>query len=356
MILHLLFSGKTGGIEKLCKDIGMHSPKNHMFCFTCFGGELYEQFVKNKLNTVLLNLSAKNPIRMYCHLIRIVKLSNINTLIVHHDAPVMFIAAIMVKLRLRNVKVFAYTHANFKDLMVNFRYKKQLFFIAGRIFDKIIAISQSVRNSIIEETKIPPDKIVVIYNGIQCSKYFSEHTNEHSGSVKIIYVGRLIKEKGIHILLQALPLLESNIQWSLQIVGDGPYRSELESISKKLGINERVDFLGIQENVPEYLKAADVFVHPAIWEEGFGITIIEAMSSGLICIASKKGALPEIINDKINGFLIENITPQKLANEIETICQMIKNDNLLSVRKAAVNKSQQFTIDQTVKKLEIISK
>lgn len=352
MFLHLLFSGKTGGIEKLCKDIGLYSPQNNMFCFACSGGEMYEQFLQNGLKTELLNLSPKDPVGLYKNIKRIVKMYGVDTIIVHHDSPMLLIASMIAKISIRNIRIFVYAHSNYKDIMPNFRFRKQLFTIAGKLSDKIIAISVSVKNSILEETKFKEQKVAVIYNGIQLPAHASKRTNVHNGEIRLVYVGRLIKEKGVQILLQALPLINPDVHWSLEILGDGEYRTELEKLSAELGLSHKIQFLGTQKNIYDYLSSSDVFIHPAIWDEGFGITIVEAMSEGLVCIAFNKGALPEIIDDGLNGFLIDQIDPQKLASAIEKIGGMIETDNLIHIREAAVEKSNQFTIEKTVEELE----
>ena len=95
----------------------------------------------------------------------------------------------------------------------------------------------------------------------------------------------MIEKKGVQVLLKAAAKLTPKQNYKIHIVGDGPYKKELQKQTKKLGIESIVSFWGNQRDIVERLTNADIFVHPAIWEEGFGISIIEAMSCGKICIA-----------------------------------------------------------------------
>ena len=82
-----------------------------------------------------------------------------------------------------------------------------------------------------------------------------------------------------------------------------------------------VNFVGTQTNVIEWLDKADIFVYPVIWKEAFGISVVEAMSRGCIPIVTKKGGLPEIIDDEVNGFIISKCDREELAQKITNIIQ-----------------------------------
>ena len=170
----------------------------------------------------------------------------------------------------------------------------------------------------------------------------------------MIFVGRLIPEKGVDKLLRALPMMECKENVALTIVGDGKERETLEKIVKESELEAQVSFEGIQRNVAKYLASADVFVHPAIWEEGFGITVVEAMSAGLVCVTFSKGALPEIIQTGVNGFIVEECTEMALAQKLDIICKKIMQDNMIEVRSNAVNRAEAFTIEILLQRLHVI--
>jgi len=119
----------------------------------------------------------------------------------------------------------------------------------------------------------------------------------------IMSVGRLVGLKGLRVILEAMSTLP---QTHYAIVGQGEERPRLEALAKRLGLSERVHFLGgiAHERLPVVLREADVFVQPTIGEEAFGITVVEAMAVGLAVAASRNGGMCEIIDDGLNGVLL----------------------------------------------------
>lgn len=116
----------------------------------------------------------------------------------------------------------------------------------------------------------------------------------------VLYVGRLDKGKGVCSLIKAIKLmLKMSSSVRLTVIGDGPEMSSLQKLVKDLGIEGNINFIGYVPhlNIMEYYKMADVFVHPCLFPEPFGRTIIEAMSLGLPCIVSNMGAPPEIVSN-----------------------------------------------------------
>lgn len=115
------------------------------------------------------------------------------------------------------------------------------------------------------------------------------------------YMGRLVQEKGVQILLRALGGLGG--QWRLQVVGSGPYRSTLEALSIELGIADRVEWIGqvASTEAPAVLSALDVLVLPSLtranWKEQFGRVLIEAMACGVPVIGSSSGEIPNLIGE-----------------------------------------------------------
>ncbi|MBI4301045.1 MAG: glycosyltransferase family 4 protein [Chloroflexi bacterium] len=122
-----------------------------------------------------------------------------------------------------------------------------------------------------------------------------------SGPLRIGYVGRLVTEKGIPILLQAVAGLEGD--WELRLLGDGPLREESEREALKLGIEKRTIFLGSvpSTKVAQHLGELDVLVLPSItrprWKEQFGRVLVEAMACGIPVIGSDSGEIPHVIGD-----------------------------------------------------------
>jgi glycosyltransferase involved in cell wall biosynthesis len=119
------------------------------------------------------------------------------------------------------------------------------------------------------------------------------------------YIGRLVEEKGVHLLLQAAARL--NGDWHLRIVGGGPLLEDLQALAAELGIAERVSFIGqiASPQMPAEYEQLDVLVLPSLtrpnWKEQFGRVLVEAMACGLPVVGSDSGAIPGVI---ANGGLI----------------------------------------------------
>ncbi len=134
----------------------------------------------------------------------------------------------------------------------------------------------------------------------------------------VLVVAHLIREKGVHIAIQALAELPSNVV--LWIVGDGPERLPLERTAESLGVRERIRFCGLQAEVSSFMQAADCFVCPSLWKEAAGLVILEAMACGLPVIGSAVGGIPEFIQPGQTGSLVPAGDPAALAAHIEQLC------------------------------------
>lgn len=132
---------------------------------------------------------------------------------------------------------------------------------------------------------------------------FKRRQAHHPGQPALVigYVGRLVEEKGVEILLHAASKLVG--PWSMQILGDGPDRKRLEQVAQWLGIAPRVvfDHKMPSSHLPHYFSGLEVLVLPSRtrsnWKEQFGRVLIEAMACDVITIGARTGAIPEVIGD-----------------------------------------------------------
>jgi glycosyltransferase involved in cell wall biosynthesis len=175
---------------------------------------------------------------------------------------------------------------------------------------------------------LPDQKAVTIYNGVDLDR-FAPSTGTRSEGFQIICVANLIPEKGLEVALRAHAKLSSP-RSRLAIVGDGPDRDRLERLSEVLGTRNQVSFLGLRDDVHLLLRASQAFVHPATWSEAFGLTIAEAMASGCPVVASRVGAVPELVNDGVDGLLV---TPGD-SDELASALRMLHDDAELGARLA----------------------
>ena len=171
--------------------------------------------------------------------------------------------------------------------------------------------------------------------------------------MELIFVGRLIREKGVHLLLEALSRLPEEIRVHATVVGFGPEYDNLRARAEELGLEARVDFLGKRMDVSQLLEKADFFVHPATLQEGFGITLVEAMAAGKPCIASNGGAIPEVLDDR-TGFLFTLGSVSELAQKITEAYSLIGTQRYETMSEDARKRAESFSIGAMVSSLEAL--
>lgn len=206
------------------------------------------------------------------------------------------------------------------------------------IFRKLAPCFIAVSNAAAEDwvrAGIPSDHITVVYNPYEsvnkasrnktptpnCSSYNikdSESNIIDDDSYRLLFVGQLRSIKGVDSLLRSLINIAIS-NWTLTIVGDGPERSALEKIvdNNKL-LSGRVFFVGWQKEITNYYLENDVLVLPSK-KEGFGRSIIEAMIHKLPVVATRVGGIPELINHKITGILVDYGNESALCEALELI-------------------------------------
>ena len=178
---------------------------------------------------------------------------------------------------------------------------------------RIIANSQAAAGRLRLEG-VPEEKIVVIPNGIDPTIFPPREYSTHLR--RIAMVACLREEKRIDVLISAAPrILSRHPDAEFMIVGDGSCRDGLVALAQKLGVTDRVKFLGHRDDVPALLTQADLFVLPSR-SEAFPNSIIEAMASGLPVVASAVGGIPELVADGKTGRLVPPGNPAALAGAV----------------------------------------
>lgn len=203
--------------------------------------------------------------------------------------------------------------------------------VGARLPDRIISVSELTTKRL--GTVLGREHgVETIPNGVDVSTIASVERAERSSD--IIFAGRLLSHKNIDILLRAVAVIRAekpNI--SVLIIGDGPERSALESLSRELGLQQNVEFLGFldrHEDVYALMHSSKVFVLPSD-REGFGLVVIEANACGLpvVAIDDQKNAARDLISDGVNGCLTV-LDADGLSEKIKLI---ITNRNIFNPKK-----------------------
>ena len=194
--------------------------------------------------------------------------------------------------------------------------------------EAVFCVSEFIKNKFLEGISIKREKVHVLYNGVDRKiKKFPEKKKE------ILFVGRLVYEKGADLYVQAVSSIASCFpDWNFGLIGSfrlgehnntNSYAHRVIKSFQEIG--SQAIFYGFKnhEFVEEKMKTASIIVIPSIWEEPFGLVAAEAMSNGISIIASKVGGMPEIIRD--NGVLIDNINYKKLR---KNLIELLKSRSL----------------------------
>ncbi len=203
------------------------------------------------------------------------------------------------------------------------RWTLPLFGPIWRRADRIIAISEAVKNWLVQEYRLPPEKVQVVYYGIELKQWASPIRDLRVtwglvGKPLVGTVGRLESVKGHDLLIRAMPSVVRQFpQTTLLIAGHDPwgYGRILERLVTQLGMERHVRFVGFQSDIPSFLHAIDVFVF-ASRSEGFGQVVIEAMAAGKPVVVSRIAPLTEIVTDGETGLHAEPENPESFAEKI----------------------------------------
>lgn len=240
-------------------------------------------------------------------------------------------------------RIFSFEH-NVYD-----RVKTRRQFFIDRILQswctRVIAVSGAVRDSLTAHG-IHANKITVIPNGIDLERFHVSLSREGAeGEFTFLFVGRLVEQKGVDILLNALAQVARG---RLRIAGGGVLRASLEQKAKDLGIESRVEFLGARSDIPHLLRQADCFVFPSRWE-GYGLTLLEAAAAGLPIIASDLPAVRDIVDNGAEALLVAPEDAGALSKSMQTMM----DDPALRARLAAAGrrKAIEFSIARHVDRL-----
>ena len=195
--------------------------------------------------------------------------------------------------------------------------------LANLYVDHFVAISDHVREFTVTVEGVDTKRVTTVHYGLKPrSPTIMPDIRTKFGlgdGPVLMCVARLTPQKGHRLLLTALQSVVRKIPTvQLLLIGDGPLRVELESLTSKLGLEGNVVFSGWRTDAPNLLYGADLFVLPSLWE-GFGLVLLEAMAASLAIVATRVGSISEIVLHDHTGLLVEPGNDDDLANAIITL-------------------------------------
>ncbi|ACK71237.1 glycosyl transferase group 1 [Gloeothece citriformis PCC 7424] len=221
-------------------------------------------------------------------------------------------------------------------------------------YDKVIVFSRLQRNLLIK-LGVPPQKLAVIPNGVDPQKYspgLSSVKPRLNSKRLFVYVGRIATEKNVEALLKAWKHSMTGTDSQLLIVGDGPLAASLKPFyGSEFGINW-LGFVAQEQERIEILRAADVFILPSL-VEGLSLSLLEAMSCGVACIATDAGADGEVLEDGAGVIL----NTQGVTIQLKTLLPLFRDHaeiTQLLGQKARQRVLERYTLNQNITQLETL--
>lgn len=303
----------------------------------------------------LSNIKRSNTFRfsILFRLVRILKEHNVDIIHCHAHKSTVYgtVAAVLAKTPV----VMAHVHGLGRSR--NFRRKLINYFLFKKI-NKIVPVAKSVREDVLKNNwSVPEEKIFVLENSIDYRRFADVSISKEDAkrilglpSDAFVFgtIGRLAPTKGQLYLIEAFAKVKQKLPKSmLLLIGDGRLENVLRAEASKTGFGKSIHFFGRRTDIPQILKALDVFVFPSV-AEGFGLALAEAMAVGVPCIATEVGGIPEIISGNNVGALVPPKDSEALAQAMISIANMTGEKLEKQVEKAQ-NRVRQFYSHQIVR-------
>ncbi len=347
---HLNIGGISLYIYNLCKAFKGMDIKPYV---VSSGGDLEKEFhdIGIELNTIDLKTKFEFHPKIFFAIFKVVNFIKENDIdIIHANTRVtQILAAICSRLAGKKFVSTCHGYFNFK------RYSRKLFSAWG---DFVIAISRQVQRHLIDDFKINPDKIRVIHNGVDLKKFkvsSADRVKQLKDKLRlptfpvIGSIGRFSPVKGFDKLIGAMRHVVKDFpNAQLILIGEGPDKEKLERLCAEERLENNVIFIPATINTAEYFMLMDVFIFPSR-QEGLGLSLIEAMANGRVCIASDAGGIKDVIDDGVSGIIVKDYKSSAFAKAIVVV---LKNETLRQkiAEQAKIKAENSFSIEETADK------
>ena len=221
---------------------------------------------------------------------------------------------------LMNIPVVTTSH----DILIRPGMKTKLL---NKYVAKAVAVSKVVAKHLGDSYHFPKSKIVIIPNAINTKEFYSGEKKFDINKPVFLYIGRILKLKGIDDAINGIAKLRSDYpRLKFLVYGRAVHDSDIDYLKDFVLKNKYdfVEFMGRTDDVPSALKTGDIFVLPSR-SEGFAISVLEAAAAKKPVVATRVGAIPEIVADGLSGILVDCNKP----NQIYEACKKILDNNLV---------------------------
>lgn len=329
LVVHIIHRLQIGGLENGLVNLINHMPveryRHAIVCMTASSD--FRQRIRNAdVEVYELHKQPGHDLQMYLRLWRVLR--KLRPAIVHtRNIGTLECQAVALAAGVR-ARVHGEHGRHLNDLEgknVTYRRLRKLF---QPLITRYITVSKDLEQWLCADVRVPARKVVQIYNGVDASRFQAAGPTARTvlprgfapdGALVIGTVGRMSGEKDQMTLLRAFLLARQSCgehALRLVLVGDGPDKPRLEQVAREAGAVEQVWFAGARSDVPDLLRALDIFALPSLGE-GISNTILEAMACALPVLATRVGGNPELVTDDVSGLLVTAARPDEMARAIE---------------------------------------
>lgn len=329
-MMHIMLSLSTGGMEKFVIDlIPRFDTIKVQSTVCCIGeiGDLSDRLREAGIKIHLVNKSLMGQLRFYHELTNIFRRERVD--IAHSYSGVYRDAVIPAMWARVPINIHTDQGKFYPDPDSRRARFNHWFFSHFR--DMVVAVSDELRNYLIDEVKLHPNKVTTIYNAVDVQEHnLAIDVNAKKGTLdisqdeKIIgIIARLVPVKDHQTLFLAFKKIRQvNPKIRLLVVGEGPLEQELKNYVSSLSEEKNIIFLGNRTDVKELLHIMDIVCLSSI-HEGLSLTLLEAMASARPVIATNVGGNAELVIDGLTGFLVPSQNPDRMA---ETLAKLLKDE------------------------------
>jgi len=328
---------------------------NHDTCVASAGGELVRRLERQGITHITVDIDTKSEahpkllVALY-HLFWFIKENGIEIVHTHTRVTQVMAGALSVLTGARHVST---CHGFFKP-----RFGRRLFECWGR---RVVAISEAVREHLVNDFKVKKSRIKVIHNGIDQEAFKKVYSDEEKKAMRkevglrdgpvIGIIARLSSVKGHKFLIRAMKIVTEKIRDAqLLIVGEGEEEVALKALVSQLGLGDCVVFTRTVLDTSWVHAIIDVFVLPSI-QEGLGLVLLEALCCGRPVVASDVGGIYSVIKDGITGLMVPPKDPEALADAVLRLLEDREFADRLA-RNGQEMVRAHFTLEEVAKKVE----
>lgn len=344
----------VANLSKVLKD------RNHAVFVASSGGNLEDRIAGYDVPHFKLDINTKSELsfkvfKSFIALKKIIKDEKIG--LIHAHTRVTAVSAAIVS-RAAGIPYVTTCHGFFKRRLGRL--------LCGSWGNKVVAISEAVKQHLIDDFRVPEEKIALIHTGVDTDRFLKCPGEEEKAEIRRKFglenatviagtIGRLSPVKGQEILLRAVnSILKGFPEAMILLIGDGPDERRLRELVFELGIEKSVVLAKSVNDAKEALSIMDVFVLPSI-KEGLGLSLIEAMACGRPCVASRTGGIENVIEEGKTGLFFTPGDSEGLAAAVKKIL----GDRLLrdALSKDGREKAlRDFNIGKMATKMEMLYK